>query len=163
MSEAEARDSVLGGVETAGGLLRKARRAQGLELEGLAAQMKVAPRKLELLESNRLDDLPDATFARALAQSMCRALRIDPAPVMALMPQAEGLGLAQLNQGLNTPFRDRSQGAAPTDWSVLARPVVWAPALIILAAIGVNLLPSTESRASASLIESPSFEQTGLA
>lgn len=127
---------------SAGALLRRAREAQGLDLAALAAAMKVTPRKLEMLESDRFDELHDATFARALAQSVCRTLRIDAAPVMALLPQVQGLGLDHINQGLNTPFRERPAGVLPRDWSLLANPVVWAPVLIVLAAAALYFLPA---------------------
>ena len=54
---------------TAGGLLRQARQAKGLHIAALAAAIKVVPRKLELLESDQFDKLPDATFTRALAHT----------------------------------------------------------------------------------------------
>jgi cytoskeleton protein RodZ len=131
---------------TAGALLRRAREAQGLELAALASAMKVPPHKIELLEADRFDELHDATFARALAQGVCRALRVDAAPVMALLPQVQGQGLDHINQGLNTPFRDRPTSVLPKDWSLLARPVVWAPALIVLAAVALYFLPADWSR-----------------
>ena len=52
---------------SAGRLLREAREKQGLHIAALAAAIKVSPKKLELLESDRFDELPDATFTRALA------------------------------------------------------------------------------------------------
>ena len=73
---------------TAGALLREARQAKGLHIAALATAIKVAPRKLELLESDRFDELSCATFTRALAQTVCRSLKIDSAPVLALLPQA---------------------------------------------------------------------------
>jgi cytoskeleton protein RodZ len=147
-----ARDSLAAGhAASAGALLREARLAQGLEISALAAAIKVAPRKLELLEADRYDELHDATFARALAQSVCRTLRIDTAPVMALLPQAQGFGLDQFNQGLNTPFRDRPAGAVPLDWSLLAKPVFWAPAAIVLAAVALYLYPGERSVSSAAV------------
>jgi cytoskeleton protein RodZ len=127
---------------TAGALLKRAREAQGLDLAALAAAMKVAPRKLELLEADRFDELHDATFARALAQSVCRSLRVDATPVMALLPQVQGPGLDHINQGLNTPFRERPAGVLSRDWSVLARPVVWAPTLLVLAAAALYFSPA---------------------
>ena len=66
-----------------GELLRAAREAQGLSLDHLAATLKVTPAKLAALEDGRLDQLPDAAFARALAQTMCRVLKIDAAAVLA--------------------------------------------------------------------------------
>ena len=80
---------------TAGRLLREARQAQGLHIAALASAIKVAPRKLELLEADRLDELPDATFTRALAQTVCRSLKIDAAPILALLPPPSGHRLEQ--------------------------------------------------------------------
>ncbi|HPH15047.1 MAG TPA: helix-turn-helix transcriptional regulator, partial [Burkholderiaceae bacterium] len=67
---------------SAGALLRQAREAAGLHIAALAVSLKVPVKKLEALESDRLDLLPDAVFARALASSMCRALKIDAAPIL---------------------------------------------------------------------------------
>ena len=74
------------GPTTAGGLLRAAREKQGLHIAALAAAIKVAPRKLDALENDRHDELPDATFVRALAQTVCRTLKIDPRPVLHMLP-----------------------------------------------------------------------------
>jgi type IV pilus assembly protein PilF len=65
--------------KTAGDLLREAREAHGLHIEMVAAALKVPPQKLMALEADDIDSLPDPVFARALASSVCRALRIDPA------------------------------------------------------------------------------------
>lgn len=127
---------------TAGALLRQARQARGLHIAALAVAIKVAQRKLELLETDRYDELPDATFTRALAQTVCRTLKIDPAPVLALLPHATGYRLEQLGEGLNAPYRERPGRAEPSDWSTLASPAVWGPALVLLAAAMVYLFPS---------------------
>ncbi len=74
---------------TAGQWLREARTRQGVHLAMLSASLKVPVRSLEHLEADRYDELPGATFVRALAQSICRQLRIDPAPVLALLPERE--------------------------------------------------------------------------
>jgi len=76
---------------SAGQMLRAARERSGLQLPALAAAIKVTPRKLEALEADRLDLLPDPTFARALATAVCRALKVDAAPVLALLPRASEL------------------------------------------------------------------------
>lgn len=126
---------------SAGAMLRAARQAQGLHVAALAASIKVPQRKLEALESDRLDELPDVTFARALAKTVCRALKIDPQPVLALMPDLSDQGLEKVHQGLNTTFRDRPDRAMPTDLRVLKRPAIWLPLLIVLAAGFVFLMP----------------------
>jgi cytoskeleton protein RodZ len=126
---------------TAGSLLKQARQAQGLHIAALAAAMKVPQRKLEALEADRFDELPDATFTRALAQTVCRTLKIDAAPVLALLPKAPGNRLEHVSEGINTPFRERPGHASARDLSVFASPGLWAPLLLIVAAAVVYVLP----------------------
>lgn len=97
---------------TAGSLLREAREAAGLHIAALAVSLKVPVRKLELLEADRWDALPDPVFVRALASSACRALKVDPAPVLALLPRAAPTTLKD----------DRSLGGASMPGS---EPMVW--------------------------------------
>ncbi len=128
---------------TAGGLLRQARQAQGLHIAALAASIKVVPRKLELLESDQFDQLPDATFTRALAQTVCRTLKIDPAPVLALLPPPRGHRLEQVAEGLNTPFRERPGQLVPPEWASLTSPTLWGAALIVALAAAVYAVPAS--------------------
>lgn len=131
-----------GGSPSAGSLLRTARQAQGLHIAALAASIKVSQRKLELLEADRLSELPDATFARALAQTICRSLKIDPTPVLAALPQAPGFRLNTVDGGMKTPFRDRPGRHDPAHAFALGSPAVWAAALIAAAALLVLLMPA---------------------
>ncbi len=126
---------------TAGALLRAAREQQGVHIAVLAAAIKISPRKLDALEGDRYAELPDATFTRALAQTVCRALKIDSAPVMALLPTAEQKTLDTVGEGLNTPFRDRSAGA---DLGALLprAPLVWAGVALLAAAALVYYWPA---------------------
>ena len=129
---------------TAGGLLKQARQTKGLHIAALAASIKVAQRKLELLEADRYSELPDATFTRALAQTVCRSLKIEAAPVLALLPAASGGRLDHMGEGINAPFRDRPGRGEPTDWARLAAsPAAWGPALVLLAALSVYFLPAS--------------------
>ena len=127
---------------TAGALLRQARQARGLHIAALAASIKVTPHKLELLETDRFDELPGATFTRALAQTVCRSLKIDAAPVMALLPQAPGLGLEQMSRGLNQPFRERPGRRDPDELQFLKNPVLIGAIALGALALAVYLLPS---------------------
>ena len=126
---------------TAGGLLRQARQAQGLHIAALAAAIKVVPRKLELLESDQYDKLPDATFTRALAQAVCRTLKVDAAPVLALLPPPNGHRLEQVSVGLNMPFHDRPGRFVPREWASVASPVLWIAALLVVGAVLIYVLP----------------------
>lgn len=130
------------GSQTAGGLLRRARESQGLHLESLATSIKVPARKLELLEADRYDELPDATFVRGLAKAVCRVLKTDAEPVLALLPRATADdGLDHVAAGLNQPFRDRPGHHVPSDWSTLATPALWGTGLLLIAAAAVYFLP----------------------
>ena len=130
----------------AGALLRTARQAQGLHIAALAASIKVSPAKLEALEAGRSHELPDHTFARALALTVCRVLKIDATPVLALMPGAPstglGLGLGRVDGGLNTPFRDRPGRVDPAGWVPWRHPVLWLVAGLLVAAAAFVLVPN---------------------
>lgn len=127
---------------TAGGLLRQARQAQGLHIAALAAAIKVVPRKLELLESDQFDQLPDATFTRALAHTVCRTLKIDAAPILALLPPPKGHRLEQVAEGLNTPFLDRPGRLVPKDFASVSSPVLWIAGLIVVMTVAVYAMPA---------------------
>jgi cytoskeleton protein RodZ len=127
---------------SAGQLLREARERQGLHIAVLAASIKVAPKKLELLEADRFDALPDATFTRALAQTVCRALKIDPGAVLPLLPPPAGHRLEQVGEGLNAPFRERpGVGAQRDSTGPGLGPVFWVTVLILAASLGLYFLP----------------------
>ena len=127
---------------TAGGLLRQARQAQGLHIAALAAAIKVVPRKLELLESDQYDKLPDATFTRALAQAVCRTLKVDPKPVLALLPPLNGHRLEQVSEGLKTPFNERPGHFVPRDWASVSSPALWLAVLLVIGAVLLYALPA---------------------
>jgi cytoskeleton protein RodZ len=102
----------------------------------------VPPAKLEALEQDRFDLLPDATFARALALAVCRVLKLDPAPVLAQLPRAGNGRLEHVATGLNTPFRQRAGAAEPTAGGALLRnPVLWIVVLLLVGAAAIYFWP----------------------
>lgn len=108
MSESTvALESVQGGSSqpTAGEILRSAREASGVHIEALAVALKVPVSKLEALESNRLELLPDTVFMRALASSVCRTLKLDPTQVLSLLPQSKNPRLIPERSDINTPVK----------------------------------------------------------
>jgi cytoskeleton protein RodZ len=141
----EAADAAAGAAAamTAGRLLREARERQGLHIAALAASIKVTQKKLELLEADRFDALPDATFTRALAQTVCRALKIDPAAVLGLLPPPAGYRLEQLGEGLNAPFRERPGALVQREAATFSFSwVFWLTTLILIASAVLYFLPS---------------------
>ncbi|WBY01868.1 helix-turn-helix domain-containing protein [Ramlibacter tataouinensis] len=126
---------------SAGALLRQAREAAGLHVAALAVSLKVPVRKLEALEEDRHADLPDAVFARALASSVCRHLKVDPQPVLARLPQTAAPRLVQANEGINAPFRAPGDVVTASWQQQLARPVPLIVGALLLGAIVILLLP----------------------
>ena len=126
---------------TAGMLLRQAREAAGLHAETLAANLKVPVRKLEALEEDRYDLLPDAVFVRALASSVCRTLKVDAQPVLQRLPQTAQPRLVPDTEGINAPFRAPGDGPGPRLLDQVSRPVVLTVGALLLGALVLVFLP----------------------
>ncbi|HTN67255.1 MAG TPA: RodZ domain-containing protein [Burkholderiaceae bacterium] len=63
--------------------LAAARQSQGWSVEQVAAQLKLAPRQIEAIEADRLEELPSMTVARGFIGTYARLLKIDSAPLLA--------------------------------------------------------------------------------
>jgi cytoskeleton protein RodZ len=122
-------------------LLRQAREAVGLHIAALAAALKVPVRKLEALEAGRYEELPDLTFARALASSACRQLKIDPGPILEQIPVGQQPVLGQSGNAINTPFKASFPGTASSQSPWFFRPSVLIAALLLVAALVLLVLP----------------------
>lgn len=137
-----------GGVSGAGALIRQVREAQSVSIDALASIIKVPVAKLEALEAEDWSFLPDANLNRALAMTVCRALKVEAAPIMALMPAAVVKSLAAAKAPLNQPFRDFShtgltfESSSPLGILVpkMSSAVV-GPVVLLLLAAGVYFAP----------------------
>jgi len=130
---------------SAGELLRQAREDAGLHIAALAVALKVSVKKLEALEADRLDLLPDAVFVRAMASSICRALKIDPAPVLDQLPQTATPRLELDGCGLNTPFQNPGDVSRVSILDQLSRPVVLTALALLVGALVLIFFPSMEN------------------
>lgn len=134
---------------SAGGMLKAAREAQGLHIAALAVSLKVPVKKIELLEADRFDELPDAVFARGLAASVCRALKIDSTDILRNLPQTLTPNLRHSAQSINTPFRIPAHGPSPINLKgLIKRPIVWAVVGLLLAAAVLILVPDVVQKTS---------------
>ncbi|MDW5441736.1 helix-turn-helix domain-containing protein [Polaromonas sp. SM01] len=137
---------------SAGTLLRQAREAAGLHIAALAVALKVPVKKLEALEADRLDELPDSVFVRALASSVCRTLKIDVAPVLALLPQTGKSRVGEHGPSINTPFRAPNDAPGPSLWAHVSRPAVLAGLLLLLGALVLIFLPAMQLQPKADML-----------
>ena len=129
------------GLGTAGAALRSARESAGLHIAALAAALKVPVKKLEALEADQYDLLPDAVFTRALASSVCRTLKIDASTVLDRLPQKNGSQLRQAGSGINAPFRGSTDGVRPSAFKQVSRSAVLAGIALLLGALILIFLP----------------------
>ena len=93
-----------------GALMREAREASGVHVDILAAALKITVNRLEALEADNYAALPDMVFARALASSACRILKIDPVGILALMPKKQDQSLPVGRAHINESIQNEKQG-----------------------------------------------------
>ncbi|MEO8855548.1 MAG: helix-turn-helix domain-containing protein [Burkholderiaceae bacterium] len=130
------------GGRSAGAVLRHARESAGLHIGALAGALKVPVNKLEALEADRLDLLPDAVFARALAASLCRILKIDPTEVLSLLPGKVTPPLQVDTRLGNASFDRPHMGWQLPLLSRVPRSVLVIVALLVVAALVLMFVPS---------------------
>jgi cytoskeleton protein RodZ len=139
-------------------LLKAAREAAGLHIAALSAALKVPVKKLEALEAGRYSELPDMTFARALASSACRQLKIDPAPILQQIPLSVAPKLGPQSDALNAPFNAGHDEAPINLLSWLSKPALLAAIALLLGALVIVFLPQAESPP-ASLVTGPAINE----
>ena len=127
---------------SAGALLRQARQSAGMDIAVLASALKVPVNKLQALENDDFAVLPDAVFARALASSVCRTLKVDPAPVLGQLPQGQAPRLVGDKDGLNAKFKDPQDKAPTLRLPAASRGVSLTVLVLLAAAAAVYFLPS---------------------
>lgn len=144
-------------------LLRQSREAAGLHIAALAAALKVPVKKLEALEAGRYEALPDMTFARALASSACRQLKIDPAPVLEQIPAGYRPQLGDSPQAINTPFKHAQDPAPMNPMGWLSRPAVLGAIALLMGALVLVFMPDMQISSPANSVSPPAGASNGPA
>lgn len=130
------------GEYSAGAVLRNAREAAGVHIGALAVALKVPVNKLEALEADRIDLLPDAVFARALAASVCRTLKIDAAEVLHLLPESTRPSLEFAARPAAAVVQSRASEPGRALLSRLSAPVLLAVGVLVLATVVLLVAPA---------------------
>lgn len=138
----------MAGGASAGAMLRQLRESAGVSIEALAGTLKVPLARLQSLEADQHDAFTDLVFMRALASSVCRALRADAAPVLALLPQGQPVPLA-VGNGINARFKDSSQrpGRPGALDAPKSRVLGVAVAVLLAGALAIAFLPKGDGGA----------------
>ena len=128
-------------VLSAGALIRQAREEAGLHIASLAMALKGPVKRLEALEADRFDLLPSAVFSRALASSVCRALKLNPTQVLAQLPGLSAPRLGYPEESRLAPYSSGSSGQSSTFLGSLSRPALAGGALFLAGAALLVFLP----------------------
>jgi len=116
---------------TAGQLLREARLKAGVHLAVLSVTLKVPVHQLEAMEADEFDPGKGPVFYRGLASSVCRHLKTDAAPILALLPQTT----AQLQPLVSSIQPLESEGSVrirSLPWGrMFASKVLWLAAVLL--------------------------------
>lgn len=121
-------------VRGGGALLKAARESQAMPIAELALALKVPVNKLEALEGDRFDLLPDIVFVRALAASVCRSLKVDPAPILASLPNVTGVQLNSKVPAMSVPFRAPRDQTGASFRDQLSKPMIFVVLMLLLGA-----------------------------
>jgi len=128
---------------SAGQTIRQAREAAGLHIAALAVALKVPVKKLEALESDHYDQLLDVVFARALASSVCRHLKLEPEDVLGKLPSAPRQALTEDTSHLNARFP--SEGSTLVGMKLpVSKNTLWAVGAVLFAALLLVLWPQVQ-------------------
>lgn len=147
-----------------GAMLRTARESAGMHAEALAVSLKVPVSKIHAMEADDYDVLPDAVFARALASSICRSLKMDPAPILELMPLSKVPKLEPDESRGKASFKDGTEKSMTGPVvAVFLRPVflvvmtllVGSALLAFLPDFSVEALKSSVGLQESSLVNGP--------
>ena len=151
---------------SAGQLLKLARENSGLHIAALAVSLKVPVKRVEALEANQWDAFPDAVYVRALASSVCRALKIDPTPVLERLPKPAISNPLPSGRGINEPLQTPGFAASNSVFDQLSKPVVLVGLSLLIGALVLIFFPSVD-RLEELTVDSPqgvfsSMPETGV-
>lgn len=125
--------------------LANARDARGMSIDQLAAQLKISPKKLGLLERGEFEQIEGgSTYVRALCRSVCKALRMDEAAILDRLPSTVRSNLPERDTSLRTPFKEHTLRDAMSMSSGQRKslpPLVWAAAALAILAMLVFSWP----------------------
>ncbi len=90
-----------------GAILAREREAQGLSIEQVADQLKLAPRQIIALEKDNFAALPGMAVVRGFVRAYAKYLKLDAAPLVAMITVESGLGASSATRReIATPFAE---------------------------------------------------------
>ena len=119
--------------EAVGERLRKAREAQGLTLDDVAARTRIPIRHLRSIEDSQWDDLPAVTYTVGFARNYANAVGLDGAEIGRELREQLGAGsrASQLSAEIYAP---------PDPARVPSRSLAWVAAVLLVVLVAAYLI-----------------------
>ena len=89
-----------------GAWLAAAREARGLTIDQVASQLNFAPRQVLALEADDYAALPGMVIVRGFLRSYAKLLKVDPAPLLALLVDKPASSTAPMRHALSASFSE---------------------------------------------------------
>jgi cytoskeleton protein RodZ len=117
--------------------------------------LKVPVKKLEALEADDWSTLPDPVFVRALATSVCRHIKTNSAPILALLPKIPNPMMMDetVAKGLNQRFVAATDPKPSLLRLPVSVPMMLGALVFLLAALVLMFLPEMVQRTAAKKTE----------
>jgi len=141
MSESDLNPAPAAAPPTAGRILHNARRAAGMSLDDLAARVKVPVSRLQALENDQFEEWPNKNLLRALAASVARHVRLDPAIVLNQMPKAEKVVWSAAASGSSVGFTERDGLSLRSPGGLARLPLALLALALVVAALAIYFGP----------------------
>lgn len=88
--------------QSTGNQLRSARLAKGMSAEEVSRQLRLSVQQINAIEQDAYEKLPGRTFLRGFVRNYANLLQLDPAPLLATLPESAPLVPVPENKPLRT-------------------------------------------------------------
>lgn len=118
-----------------GARLALLRESKGLSVEDVAAQLNLAVRQVQAIESDNYEALPGMAITRGFMRAYAKLMKVDPDPLLALLPEQATVGSASAalrRNSLDTPILREHPATAKERRSFFTS---WKAAVLLVAII----------------------------
>lgn len=144
-----------------GATLAAQRESMGWTVEQVAEQLKLAPRQVVAIEAGDYAALPSPAVTRGFVRAYAKILRLDPAPLVAMIPMDNPVPVETGAVRSNRPT-SFSHSRYPTHGKRSSLPLAWIAGVVVVAAcagaawhFGLISLPGSQAPGNEAVLNAP--------
>ena len=149
-----------------GATLAAQRESMGWTIEQVAEQLKLAPRQVVAIEAGDYAALPSPAVTRGFVRAYAKILRLDPAPLVAMIPMDNPVPVETGAVRSNRPT-SFSHSRYPTHGKRSSLPLAWIAGVVVVAAcagaawhFGLISLPGSQTPGNEAVLNAPAETTT---